>query len=351
MKFDITNLLRQNIKELIPYSSARDEYKGKDGVFLDANENTHPDKYLNRFNRYPDPLQLKLKEKLSEIKGVMINQIFIGNGSDEAIDILFRAFCEPGKDNAIICPPTYGMYEVSAAINNVKIIKVPLFVETFQLDTKNILESITETTKLIFFCCPNNPTGNGVKWQDIKTILELFNGIVVIDEAYIDFSSYKSLLYELENYPNLVILQTLSKAWGLAGLRVGLAFTSATIINVFNKIKPPYNINSVSQKLALKELKNQEEISKQVKEIISEREKLTFEITRLNCVLKVYPSEANFILVKTLSATNIYKYLVENKIIVRNRTNVLLCEDCLRITIGTMEENKLLLDTLSNYLS
>ena len=251
MSFVLENNLRENIKNLTPYSSARDEYKGKEGVFLDANENSFgaPIQFgqdLN-LNRYPDPLQISVKNKLSKIKGLPIENIFLGNGSDEAIDILFRAFCNPGKDSVIVCPPTYGMYEVSANINDVEVKKVPLLAETFQLDTENIFKSVNENTKLIFICCPNNPTGNGVAWNSIKLILEKYNGIVVIDEAYINFASYRSLIPELLNYPNLVILQTLSKAWGLAGLRVGMAFASELIIDVFNKIKPPYNINAVSQ--------------------------------------------------------------------------------------------------------
>src|SRR4051812_10668680 len=244
MSFNLNTILRENIKKLVPYSSARDEYKGKDGVFLDANENSFgsplPHEKEANYNRYPDPLQLAVKEKLSKIKGLPVENIFLGNGSDEAIDILFRAFCNPGKDNAIICPPTYGMYEVSANINDVTTIKVPLTPETFQLDTEAILKTMNANTKLIFICCPNNPTGNGVKWEAIKTILEKFNGVVLVDEAYINFATYQSLIPKLLQYPNLVIIQTLSKAWGMAGLRVGMAFASQAIIDVFNKIKPPY---------------------------------------------------------------------------------------------------------------
>ncbi|MEI8135981.1 MAG: histidinol-phosphate transaminase [Bacteroidota bacterium] len=355
MEFDLNNILRENIKKLVPYSSARDEYKGKDGIFLDANENTNgaPISFGSELqlslNRYPDPMQLDLKEKLGKIKGLPVENIFLGNGSDEAIDILFRAFCYPVKDNIIVCPPTYGMYEISAKINDVAVIKVPLLKETFQLDTENIIRSINENTKLIFFCCPNNPTGNGVKWDSIKLILDSFKGIVVIDEAYINFASYRSLIPELLNYPNLVILQTLSKAWGLAGLRVGAAFASQQIIDVFNKIKPPYNINSVSQKLAIEALLNLEQINNWIKEIVAERNKLSIELAKLSFITKVYPSEANFILVKTTDPSGIYKYLTENKIIIRNRSSVTLCEGCLRITIGTKAENQELLNTLINY--
>ncbi|MGZ6523169.1 MAG: histidinol-phosphate transaminase, partial [Bacteroidia bacterium] len=312
MSFVLENIVRENIKKLQPYSSARDEYKGKEGIFLDANENSFGSPLLVssgfdlNLNRYPDPLQISVKEKLSKIKGLPVENIFLGNGSDEAIDILFRAFCNPGKDNVIVCPPTYGMYEVSANINDVETIKVPLLEETFQLDTEKIVSSINENTKLIFICCPNNPTGNGVAWNSVKTILEKFNGIVVIDEAYINFASYRSLIPELLNYPNLVILQTLSKAWGMAGLRVGMAFASEPIIDLFNKIKPPYNINSVSQKLVLDALDNIAQTNTWIKEIVNERKKLSDEINKLPFVLKVYPSEANFILVKTTDANRIY---------------------------------------------
>jgi histidinol-phosphate aminotransferase len=349
MTFILDNILRENIKQLVPYSSARDEYQGTEGIFLDANENSFGSPLNNNYNRYPDPLQLKVKEKISVLKGMAVENIFLGNGSDEAIDILFRAFCVPGKDNAIVCPPTYGMYEVSANINNVKVFKTPLVAETFQLDTLSILNFINANTKLVFVCCPNNPTGNGVKWNDIKMILESFKGIVVVDEAYIDFASYGSLIPELSKYRNLVILQTFSKGWGLAGLRVGMAFASKQIIEVFNKIKPPYNINELSQQLVLEALNNKAQVDSWVKEIITEREKLITELPRFSFVLKIYPSEANFILVKTSNATNIYNYLVENKIVVRNRSNVTLCDNCLRISIGTQEENKQLIETLKKY--
>lgn len=348
-EFNLENILRRNISNLTPYSSARDEYKGKEGIFLDANENSYGSPLDNNYNRYPDPLQLSLKEKISKIKGLPIENIFLGNGSDEAIDILFRAFCRPAIDNAIICPPTYGMYEVSANINDVEIRKVNLLPETFQLDTENILKQINLNTKLFFVCCPNNPTGNGVKWADIKKILDNFNGIVVVDEAYINFAGYRSLIPELLNYPNLVILQTLSKAWGLAGLRVGMAFASQQIIDVFNKVKPPYNINIVSQEIALQALDNVAQINDWIKTIVAERKTISDELTKFPFVKKVYPSDANFILVKVTDAQNLYNHLVNEKIVVRDRSKVSLCEDCLRITIGTKEENKKLLVTLKNY--
>ncbi|MES2761872.1 MAG: histidinol-phosphate transaminase [Bacteroidota bacterium] len=349
MSFNLENIVRGNIKQLVAYSSARDEYKGSKGVFLDANENAFGSPLVINYNRYPDPLQLDVKSKISSLKNISIENIFLGNGSDEAIDILFRAFCVPAKDNVIVCPPTYGMYEVSANINNIDILKVPLVAEIFQLDTATILNAITENTKLIFICCPNNPTGNGVKWDDIKIILESFKGIVVVDEAYIDFAGYGSLIPQLPNYKNLVILQTFSKGWGLAGLRVGMAFASDEIVTIFNKIKPPYNINAVSQQLLLEALDNRSQVDEWIKEIISERKKVSQELSKLSCVKKVYPSEANFILVKTENAKKVYDFLITQKIIVRDRSNVTLCNDCLRITIGTKEENKQLMNSLTQY--
>lgn len=351
--FDLNKLLRANIKSLKPYSSARDEYKGKEGIFLDANENTYGAPLesfgMDKLNRYPDPIQIDLKEKLGRIKGLPIQNIFLGNGSDEAIDILFRAFCVPGSDNVIICPPTYGMYEVSANINDVEVKKVPLIAESFQLDTTSILNAINAQTKLIFVCCPNNPTGNGVAWQSIKLVLENFEGIVVVDEAYINFASYRSLIPELLNYQNLVILQTFSKAWGLAGLRIGMAFASELIIDVFNNIKPPYNINVVSQKLALEALDNIGQVNDWIKLVVKQREKLKESLALYPFVLKVYPSDANFLLVRTTDADRLYDYLIQQKVIVRNRSTVALCEGCIRITIGTEKENEQLLSILNQY--
>lgn len=349
MGFELNNILRENIKKLVPYSSARDEYKGKEGVFLDANENSYGAPVLFdglALNRYPDPLQLAVKEKLSSIKGLPIENIFLGNGSDEAIDILFRAFCNPGKDNVIVCPPTYGMYEVSANINDVEVIKIPLIAESFELDLPNIQKSITENTKLIFICSPNNPTGSLAAWNSIKSILEKFSGVVVVDEAYINFSISKTFTSELLTYPNLVILQTLSKAWGLAGLRVGMAFASEHIIDVFNKIKPPYNINVVSQQLVLKALDNVTQVNGWIQKIVTERNRMAIEIEKLTCVLKVYSSDANFILIKVRDANKIYNDLIKNQIVVRNRCTVTLCDNCLRITIGTKSENNEIIKTL-----
>lgn len=349
MSFILENIVRDNIKQLVAYSSARDEYKGSEGVFLDANENTYGSPLAKNYNRYPDPLQLNVKSKISTLKKILSKNIFLGNGSDEAIDILYRAFCLPGTDNVIVCPPTYGMYEVSANINDIAILKVPLVAETFQLDTTSVLNSITEHTKLIFVCCPNNPTGNGVKWADIKLILESFNGIVVVDEAYIDFASYGSLIPQLANYKNLVILQTFSKGWGLAGLRVGMAFASEEIISIFNKIKPPYNINAVSQQLLLEALDNKSQVDEWVQEIILERKKVNDELNKLPFVKTIYPSEANFILAKVENAKKVYDFLITQQIIVRDRSKIIACGDCIRITIGTPKENQQLLNALKQY--
>ena len=346
--FDINNILRQNIKTLKPYSSARDEFQGEASVYLDANENSYGSPLEQSYNRYPDPLQFEVKKRLSEIKGVPPKHIFLGNGSDEAIDILFRSFCNPGVDNVILVPPTYGMYEVSANINDIAIKRVPL-TEDFQLNLEGIAEAIDDKTKLIFICSPNNPTGNSINREDIETVLANFDGIVVIDEAYINFSRQKTFIQELTEYANLVILQTLSKAWGLAGLRVGMAFACEEIIEVMNKVKPPYNINEASQQLALKALQNIDLINLWIRETLAERDKLVLELKDFDFVLDIYPSDANFILVKTTDPKGIYNYLVSKGIIVRDRSKVELCEGCLRITIGTPEENKTLIQTLKEY--
>jgi len=336
---DLGSLVRKNILSLKPYSSARDEFSGKDGVFLDANENP-----FGELNRYPDPYQRELKQKLGKLKNVPAEQIFIGNGSDEVIDLTFRIFCEPGKDNIIICPPTYGMYEVSANINDVAVQKVDLTEGTFQLNTEKILGAINKNTKLIFVCCPNNPTGNGVKWLDIKKILENFNGIVVVDEAYIDFASYKSLITELPNYQNLLIMQTFSKAWGLAGARVGIAYADAKIISLFNKVKPPYNVSELNQKAALKALDNCPEFEKRKNIILKEKILIINKLKELSKVKNIYPSEANFLLIEVDNADNIYNDLVSKKVITRHRSN--LVKNCIRITIGSPEENEKLINAL-----
>jgi histidinol-phosphate aminotransferase len=348
---DINKLQRENIKNLRPYSTARDEYKGQASIFLDANENSYGSPLNSgttadkNYNRYPDPLQLDLKDAIGKIKGVPIENTFLGNGSDEAIDLLFRAFCEPGQDNVIILPPTYGMYEVSASINNVEVRKVNLL-PNFQLDLDGIAEAIDKNTKLIFICSPNNPTGNSIIRTDIETVIANFNGLVVIDEAYINYAKQRTFIQELTEYPNLVILQTFSKAWGLAALRLGMAFAARPVIDVLNKVKPPYNINQATQDIALAALQNIELVNDWIKSTVTERENLSNELSVLPMVKKVYPSDANFILIEVEDALNTYNSLVDEGIIIRDRSKVTLCEGCLRITIGTPEENKTLLETL-----
>lgn len=348
MDFNINNLIRENIKKLVPYSSARDDFKGEASIYLDANENSFGSPLTKWYNRYPDPLQLKVKERLSEIKGIPTSRMFLGNGSDECIDILIRAFCEPGQDNIIICPPTYGMYEVSANINNASIKKVPL-TPNYQLDLKALAESIDDHTKLIFICSPNNPTGNSINRQDIETLLNNYWGIVVIDEAYINFSRIRSFTQELSEYPNLAIMQTLSKAWGLAALRIGMTFASEGIINIMNRIKPPYNINQASQDLALQALGRVEDVNEMIREIVRERQMLEIELPKLQVVKKVHHSDANFLLVQVTEPLSIYRYLLDKGIVVRDRSRVELCEGCLRITVGTPEENKILLNALAGF--
>ncbi|TCD08499.1 histidinol-phosphate transaminase [Pedobacter frigidisoli] len=345
---DINDLVRENIKNLKPYSTARDEFKGQASVFLDANENSYGSPLPANYNRYPDPLQLDLKDAISKIKGVPIENTFLGNGSDEAIDLLFRAFCNPGKDNVIVLPPTYGMYEVSANINDVEIRKVSLL-PNFQLDMEKIAETIDKNTKLIFICSPNNPTGNSINREDIETILANFKGIVVVDEAYINYARQKTFIQELTEYANLVVLQTFSKAWGLAALRLGMAFSSRKVIDVLNKIKPPYNINQATQDLAFEALKNIAQVNDWIKESVAERERLSIDLNALDIVTKVYPSDANFILAEVTDSTKIYDTLVDEGIIVRDRSKVTLCEGCLRITVGTKEENDKLLTILKNF--
>jgi histidinol-phosphate aminotransferase len=346
--FNINNILRENIKNLTPYSSARDEFQGEASVYLDANENAFGSPLEDPYNRYPDPMQYNVKMRLSEIKGVPARNIFLGNGSDEAIDILFRSFCNPGVDNVILVPPTYGMYEVSANINDVQTKKVPLTTD-YQLNLNDISEAIDEHTKLIFICSPNNPTGNSINRDDIETLLANFDGLVVVDEAYINFSRQKTFIQELTEYSNLVVLQTLSKAWGLAGLRVGMAFASEEIIEVMNKVKPPYNINEASQQLALKALANVDQVNGWIKEILAQRDKLVLSLKDLDIVLDIYPSDANFILVKTTDPKGIYNFLVQRGIIVRDRSKIDLCEGSLRITVGTPAENEILINALKQY--
>jgi histidinol-phosphate aminotransferase len=345
---DINSLQRENIKNLRPYSTARDEYKGQASVYLDANENSFGSPLPADYNRYPDPLQLDLKDAISKIKGVPIENTFLGNGSDEAIDLLYRAFCEPAKDNVIILPPTYGMYEVSANINNVEVRKINLL-PNYQLDLDSIAEAIDANTKMIFICSPNNPTGNSIIRTDIETILTNFKGLVVIDEAYINFAKQRSFIKELTEYPNLVILQTFSKAWGLAALRLGMAFAGRPTIDILNKVKPPYNINQATQDLALAALQNINQVNEWIKLTVEERDKLSTDLLTIPVVKKVYPSDANFILAEVTDATGIYDFLVNQGIIVRDRSKVTLCEGCLRISIGTPAENQTLLIALKNY--
>ncbi|WP_448698861.1 histidinol-phosphate transaminase [Mucilaginibacter sp. AW1-3] len=345
--FSLNNILRENIKNLTPYSSARDEFQGEASVYLDANENAFGSPLDEQYNRYPDPVQYNVKKRLMEIKGVPIRNIFLGNGSDEAIDILFRSFCNPGVDNVIIVPPTYGMYQVSANINDVEARKVHLTAD-YQLNLEGIAEAIDERTKMIFICSPNNPTGNSINRADVETLLANFNGIVVVDEAYINYSRQKTFIQELTEYGNLVVLQTLSKAWGLAGLRLGMAFASEEIIEVMNRVKPPYNINEATQQLVLKALQNVDQVNEWIKQTLIERDKLVLALKEFDFVLDIYPSDANFILVKTTDAKGIYNHLVGQGIIVRDRSKVELCEGCLRVTVGTPEENTVLVEQLEN---
>jgi histidinol-phosphate aminotransferase len=346
--FNLDQLTRENIKKLTPYSSARDEFSGEAKVFLDANENSLGSPLLKWYNRYPDPHQQLIKQKLSTIKGILPQHIFLGNGSDECIDILYRCFCEPGKDNVIICPPTYGMYEVSAHINDIEIRKAALLPD-FQLDLVHLENLIDANTKLIWLCSPNNPTGNSLNRTDIEMVLNNFNGIVVIDEAYINFARQKSFVQELKEYPNLVVLQTLSKAWGLAGLRLGMAFASQAIIEVMNKVKPPYNINQATQELVLKALEEVGQVNDMIKLLVDMREALAEVFSSMPTVETVYPSDANFILVKIADARKVYEFLLTKGIVLRDRSNVQLCDNCLRITVGTEQENTQLVDAMQEW--
>lgn len=335
---NITNLIRKNILSLNPYSSAREEYKSNQGVFFDANENP-----FGTLNRYPDPYQWKLKQMLSNQKKVAIENILIGNGSDEIIDLAQRVFCEPNEDKIIICPPTYGMYEVYANINNLNIISIPLTIN-FQLDTEAIL---AQNAKILYLCSPNNPTGNSL--ENLEYIIENFNGIVFLDEAYIDFSEQSSLLSKIKQFPNLIVSQTFSKARGLAAVRVGIAYANETIISAMNKVKPPYNVSQLNQEAVLQSLTNEDAFKSNLQRIISERELLKQSLLSLDFVSKIYPSEANFLLVEMKNATAVYNSLIEQQIITRNRTSVV--ENTLRITIGTPRENQQLIDALQLIIS
>ncbi|WP_080903762.1 histidinol-phosphate transaminase [Parabacteroides sp. Marseille-P3160] len=342
---DLEQWVRPVIWDLKPYSSARDEFHGSASVFLDANENP----YNAPYNRYPDPMQWKLKKRISEIKKIAPEQIFLGNGSDEAIDLVYRAFCEPGIDSVVAIDPTYGMYKVAADINNIAYRKVPLS-ETFELDADRLLEAVDATTKVVFLCSPNNPTGNSLSRKTIIRVLEGFEGLVVLDEAYIDFSSGSSFLGSLKEYPNLIVLQTLSKAWGAAGIRLGMAFASPEIIHLFNKIKYPYNVNQLTQEFAYDLLRREDRMKEQLICILKERTRLQKELPDcLPFMSRIYATDANFILVYVGDANGIYTHLVEKGVIVRNRNTVTLCNGCLRITVGTKEENDALLDALKQY--
>ena len=345
--FNLNDLLRPHILTLTPYSSARDEYTGKVGVFLDANENPLGSTTdTGDYNRYPDPHQLAIKQKLAPIKGVRAEQIFLGNGSDEPIDLLVRATCVPGQDSILIMPPTYGMYEVSAAVNDVELIKVPLTPD-FQVDVDAVLSAITPNTKLIWLCSPNNPSGNLLHADAIRTILKAADhSLVIVDEAYIDFADAPSWTSELDNYPNLVVLQTFSKAWGLAALRLGMCFASEELIHVLNKIKPPYNISAPAQVLALEALNHEAEKNKMVTEILDERHTLVKNLRSLPSVQVIYPSDANFLLVRFDDAKAVFEHLIEQQVIVRDRSKVKLCDSCLRISVGIKAENDRLLDVL-----
>ena len=347
--FDLKLLVRKNLLTIKPYSSARDEFSGEAQVFLDANENSLGSPLLKWYNRYPDPHQNEVKKALSGIKQIAPESILLGNGSDECIDLLFRCFCEPRTDNVIICPPTYGMYEVSAAINDVALVKVPLLPD-FQLNVEAIIDAANEYTKIIWLCSPNNPTGNSLNFGDVETLLNNFNGLIVVDEAYINFARQQSMLTQLAEYPNLVVLQTFSKAWGLAALRLGMLFASPEITGWLNKIKPPYNISQATQELALQAMKDVGMVNDMIREIVSMREALIEVFNRMPLVLKVYPSDANFVLVKVPQAADLYRFLLEKGIVVRDRSRVELCEGCLRITVGTEQENTRLVDAMAEYM-
>lgn len=341
----LEKLVRPNIWGLAPYSSARDEYSGKEAhVFLDANENP----YNAPYNRYPDPLQRELKKMLEKVKGVPADMIFLGNGSDEAIDLPYRIFCEPGRDNVVAIEPTYGMYKVCADINNVAYRRV-LLDEHYEFQAGKLLEACDTHTKIIWICSPNNPTGNSFDRDEILKVIEGFEGIVIVDEAYIDFSQQRSLRMELTTHPNLIILQTMSKAWGSAAIRLGMAFASTDIINIYNKVKYPYNVNQLTQQQAMEMLKDPFEVDKTVKTILLERTRVMQAFTELPICEEVYKTDANFFLARMTDAQAVYDYLVDKGIIVRNRTRITLCNSCLRITIGTRSENQELLAALRQF--
>ncbi len=341
--FNIKNFIRPNIMAMKSYSSARDEYKETAGdmVFLDANENP----FNNGVNRYPDPQQIKLKSKISEVRGIATKHILLGNGSDEVLDLIYRAFCEPNQDNVITLPPTYGMYDVLASLNAIENIEIPLQ-SNFQPNVDEILKSANTNTKLLFICSPNNPTSNSFETKTIEKLITEFNGIVIIDEAYIDFSNQESWTKQLLKFPNLIVTQTLSKAYGMAGIRLGVCFASAEIIAILNRIKPPYNINELTQKRALERLSMPEAVSEEIQNILKQREWMSSELKNIPFIKTVYVSDANFILARVDDANKRYQQLIDKSIVVRNRTNQHLCENCLRFTIGTIQENIKLIKAL-----
>ena len=339
--FDINNLIRKNIREMKAYSSARDEFTDIAEVYLDANENP----YDNGLNRYPDPYQIELKNRIEVIKSIPSNKILLGNGSDEVLDLIFRAFCEPGKDNVICTPPTYGMYKVLADVNNIEVRNAGLR-EDFSINSKHVLGQVDHSTKLIFLCSPNNPSGNLLSPNEILNIAMNVNCLVIVDEAYIDFSNSKSLISHLDTLPNLIVCQTFSKAWGLAGIRLGMCFASREIIAVLNKIKAPYNVNVLSQKKALEHLNDEASFKVKLENILEEKEKIRVVLTGIKFVEKIYPSDANFWLIKVDDANARYKQLLKKGIVVRNRSGQFRCENCLRITVGTIDQNKKLVTAL-----
>lgn len=341
----LKDLVRKNIWSLSPYSSARNEYSGHVArVFLDANENPYNDPY----NRYPDPLQWEVKERLAELKGVPADCIFLGNGSDEAIDLVYRCFCEPGKDNVVAIEPTYGMYAVCADINNVEYRKV-LLDDNYQMSAEAVLKACDKNTKAIWICSPNNPTGNDINRMEIEKVIKGFDGMVIIDEAYSDFSQQPVFRTEIQKYPNIIVLNTMSKAWGCAAIRLGMAFAQKEIIDIFNKVKYPYNINMLTQEKAMELLSDKEHVERWVNILLDERHRMVEAFEQLPICKKVYPTNANFFLAKVTDAQKLYDYLVEKGVIVRNRTRITLCQDCLRITIGTRSENNELLGALRSY--
>ncbi|WP_185868658.1 histidinol-phosphate transaminase [Blattabacterium cuenoti] len=352
--FDLFSLIRDNIIHVDPYTSARKEHKiEKEHIFLDANENAFGStlSVANSYHRYPDPFQTSLKKKISEIKNIPVHNIFLGNGSDEIIDLVYRIFSRPGIDHSIIFPPTYDMYEVSGKIHGANVVKIPLTEEKYQLNMNKIENFLQKkNSKIIFICSPNNPTGNDLNKKDIETIIKNFNGIIVLDEAYIDFSNETSFSEKIHKYPNLVIMQTLSKSWGLAGIRIGIGIASKSIIKWMNKIKYPYNINMISQEIAIKALENKDLFFYHLNRLISERKYMETHLNNISIVEKVYPSSTNFLLVKIkFSSKHLYHYLMHQKIFVRDRSNIHLCHDCLRITIGTHKENQFLIKQIQSY--